>query len=150
VNIGFAGAGGPGDGAREGTTSGLAAVGFGLGGAALPASGLPGLSAGLSASGCSGDFAPGGCGSEGRDEPDAGECGGALAGAGGAGLDLAWGFAGGSLGSLTVPFAGADPAPSGAVTVPADADERGEADGPEGSSRLSFGTRCTPDADGDM
>jgi hypothetical protein len=63
------------------------------------------------------------------------------------------GFAGGSLGSVTVPLPEADAVdgtdPSGGVTVPADAEERGEVDGLEGSSRLSFGTRCTPDADGD-
>jgi len=36
------------------------------------------------------------------------------------------------------------------VTVPAADDERDEGDDPEGSSRLSFGTRISPEADGDV
>ena len=79
---------------------------------------------------------------------------GLSAGLGGAGFCEVFdcpGFAGGSLGSVAVPLPEADDVadPSGGVTVPADAEERGEVDGLEGSSRLSFGTRCTPDADGD-
>jgi hypothetical protein len=51
VNIGLSAAGGPGDGAREGTSSGLSAVGLGFDAAGLPAPGGLGRSAGRTAGG---------------------------------------------------------------------------------------------------
>jgi hypothetical protein len=57
-------------------------------------------------------------------------------------------FAAGSFASVAVPsepVLASEPVPTpGAVTVPAGADVLGEEDVPEGSSRLSFGTRCSP------
>jgi hypothetical protein len=74
-------------------------------------------------------------------DPVAGDDGGVCPG--GAGFcGLFADFDAGSLASLTVPSeSGLTP---GVVTVPAGADERDEEDVPEGSSRLSFGTRRSP------
>jgi hypothetical protein len=150
VNMGLSAAGGPGDGAREGTSSGLSAVGvrFGESGFSAPEPGGLGRSAGRTAGGFGTDAVAGaGLAPPGAPFPDCAPEGFASDG-----------LAPDTLGSVAVPLgdddaaAGASPSwgvTDGEVTVPA-ADERDEDDAAAGSSLLSFGTRCTPDADGNV